>query len=140
MPRVVPSQVCAFIDSLPDYKLAGNLASMNELGSGSLNAILDLISQIPEELLTMNSATYSAFIHAKAYMRDVVQTWMANRNAGIQPMAFHRPATRDLVALIRRALSQCPDDAPAPATSELNFITDSDLRACNKTSTGTGRG
>jgi hypothetical protein len=33
------------------------------------------------------------------------------------------------VTLIRQALAKCPDEAPAPGTSELNFITAMDLRA-----------
>jgi len=33
------------------------------------------------------------------------------------------------VVLIRAALAQCPDESPAPATSELKFIADADLRA-----------
>lgn len=129
MPRVVPSQVCAFIDTLPNYVNKGAIASMNHLGSGSLNAILDLVDQIPDELLAMDNATYSSFIHAKAYIRDVIQTWIANNSAGHARMRIELPVSRDPVATIQRALSKCPDESPSPATAELKFITHPDLRA-----------
>jgi len=32
------------------------------------------------------------------------------------------------VTVIRDALAKCPDESPTPGTSELNFITDADLR------------
>jgi hypothetical protein len=128
MPRVVPSQVCKFIDGLPNYVVQGEMASMNHLGSGSLNAVLDLVDQVPDELLTMDNATYNNFIHAKAYIRDTIQTWIANNNAGQSRFGVQIPVSRDPVAVIKDALTKCPDQSPSPSTAELNFITDPDLR------------
>ncbi len=56
MPRVVPSQVCSFIAGLPNYVVTGQMANMNHVGSASLSCVLDLVSQIPDELLTMDNA------------------------------------------------------------------------------------
>jgi hypothetical protein len=129
MPRVVPSQVGAFIDTLPSYATVQETVSLNHLGSAALVAILDLVEEIPDELLTMDNASYASFAYAKAQIRDVLDIWIANRNAGHSPLSRQYHVSQDPVALLRRALSQCSDESPAPATSELNFIIDRDLRA-----------
>lgn len=77
MPGVVPSQVRAYVDTLPDYETAGEMVSLNQLGSASLSSILDLLAEIPDELLTMDSATYSSFVASKALIRDALEVWTA---------------------------------------------------------------
>lgn len=64
MSRVVPSQVCAFIDEIPPYVVPGSpeVVSMNMLGSDSLSSVLDLVNQVPDELLTMDNTTYNSII------------------------------------------------------------------------------
>jgi hypothetical protein len=66
MPRVVPSQVCAFIASIPNYVGSTGSASMNNVGSATLSCILDLVEKIPDELLTMDTTTYASFVLAQA--------------------------------------------------------------------------
>jgi hypothetical protein len=44
---------------------------MNQLGSAGLSSVLDLVNQVPNELLTMDGATYAKFIQAKASIRDI---------------------------------------------------------------------
>ena len=52
MPRVVPSQVVSFIDSVfpPDSQQV----NMSAIGDANLSAVLDIVEQIPDELLTMD--------------------------------------------------------------------------------------
>jgi hypothetical protein len=128
MPRVVPSQVVAYIDSFPIYATNDQVVSMNMLGSAALSAVLDLVEQIPDELLTMDSESYASFTGAKATIRDILATRTSNRNAGhpLHGTQFHRSV--DPLAWIKDALAKCPDESPTPATSDLNFITDPDLR------------
>jgi hypothetical protein len=128
MPRVVPSLAVAYIDSFPTYATNEQVVSMNMLGSAALSAVLDLVEQIPDELLTMDSESYALFTGAKARIRDILATWTSNRNAGhpLHGTQFHR--SQDPLACIRDALAKCPDEFPAPGTSDLNFITDPDLR------------
>ncbi len=128
MPRVVPSQVCRFIANIPTQQ-AGELVRMNNIGSRALTAVLDLIDQIPDELLAMDSETYGTFILAKADIKDMLATWTANRTAGHSLTTVNLHITRNPLFLIGQALAKCPDEAPAPGTSELSFITDADLRA-----------
>lgn len=128
MPRVVPSQVRAYIGTLPDHTIYPEAASLNHLGSAALSSILDLLGQIPDELLTMDATAYSSFIGAKGEIRDTLEVWTAQRNAGHTPVARTYHISRDPVGIIRDALAKCPDESPAPATSELNFINDPALR------------
>jgi hypothetical protein len=102
---------------------------MNNIGSRSLIAVLDLVDQIPDELLTMDSETYGSFILAKADIKDMLATWNANRTAGHPLTTVNLHKTRNPLFLIGQALEKCPDESPAPSTSELSFITDADLRA-----------
>jgi hypothetical protein len=129
MPRVVPSQVVDFIDSIPLQPDAHGLVRLNSLGAAGLSATLDLVNQIPEELLTMNKISYGSFVHAKAVLGEALGTWTANHSAGQKLQDFRFSAGKDPLARIREALAKCPDQSPAPGTSELSFITDNDLRA-----------
>ncbi len=128
MPRVVPSQVRAFIDTLPLRTMSDEGVSLNQVGSAKLSALLDLLYEIPEELLTMDTDHYASFITAKAQIRDILTIWTSNRNAGhpLTPTPFH--ASTDPVGRIRAALGQCVDESPTPGTAELSFITDADFR------------
>jgi hypothetical protein len=128
MPRVVPSQVRNFISRLPLPEM-NDLVRMNSAGSYGLSAVLDLIQQIPDELLTMDDETYGSFILAKETIKDILSTWTANRTANTRLQDFRLHRSNNPLAKILEALAKCPDESPAPGTSELNFITDEKLRA-----------
>jgi hypothetical protein len=127
MPRVVPSQVVLFIDSISSQQTS-ELVRMNAIGGGNLAAVLDLVEQIPDELLTMDKESYGSLVRAKATIREILSTWTSNQNAGQKLQGYHLHRSNNPLAHIRVALAQCPDEAPATGTSELNFITDLDLR------------
>jgi hypothetical protein len=125
MPRVVPSQVVRFIKQ-NDVTLA---VSLNSAGAPELSAILELVGQIPDELLTLDNETYSSLVKAKAEIKDILETWTANRNGGHVLQQFNLNQPGNPIMCIRDALAKCPDESPAPGTSELSFIADADLRA-----------
>lgn len=127
MPRVVPSQVVAFIDSIPPNEVNG-IARMNNVGSAVLSAVIDLVDQIPGELLTMDSSSYASLVSAKARIKDMVAMWTANLNAGHTLLTVQLHHSQNPLVWIRDALAKCPDESPAPATAELKFITDAKLR------------
>ena len=81
MPRVVPSQVVSFINSIP---LQGpkDVIHMNSVGSHRLSAVLQLVDQVPDELVTMDSEAYRLLVLAKENIKDILGTWTSNRNAG----------------------------------------------------------
>lgn len=126
MPRVVPSQVVAFIDTL--WPTAKQQKELNRAQAGQLFGLVDLVEQIPGELLTMDSGLYAPFICAKAHIRQRLLTWADNIQSGHDLGVMPGQPEQIPVTVIRDALAQCPDESPAPATCELNFITDQDLR------------
>jgi hypothetical protein len=127
MPRVVPSQVLRFIGSM-NLKEVNELVSMNSVGPAYLSALLDLVDQVPDELLTMDNDAYALLLYAKAEVRDILTTWKANQTAGLQLLRFQFLASKSPVAKIHDALAKCPDESLAPGTSELSFIAEEKLR------------
>lgn len=127
MPRVVPSQVVSFINSIP---LQGpkDVIHMNSVGSHRLSAVLQLVDQVPDELVTMDSEAYRLLVLAKENIKDILGTWTSNRNAGHPLLTVNLHISNNPLVQIRDALAKCADESPAPATSELKFIADSDLR------------
>jgi hypothetical protein len=124
MPRVVPSQVVEFIKNVyTDADLNANQLGRNN--AGELRGIVDLIDKIPEELLTMKTEHYAVLICCKAHIREKLASWSADPKSRdtLDQIRGQNP-----VRLIRAALTKCPDEAPAPATSELIFINDQDFR------------
>ena len=53
MPRIVPSQVVLFIDSV--FPQDSQQVKLRNIGDANLAAVLDLVEQIPDELLTMDT-------------------------------------------------------------------------------------
>ena len=135
MPRVVPSQVVEVIDSLfPNAKreVEGQPMRLNWDDGTRLLAIVELASQIPEELLVLDSSHYAEYVASLAAIRWYIQRWQTTEK--ISP-SYSRElsAIRGLrqfspVALVRQALALCPDEFPLSGTTELAFITDAALR------------
>lgn len=126
MPRVVPSQVVAFINSL--WPASTDLNNLHRGQAGQLSGLVDLVEQIPGELLTMDTAAYTLFICGKAHIRQKLLTWAADSSRGHE-LGFMPGATpKNPVTEIRDALAKCRDESFASATSKLNFIPDPELR------------
>jgi hypothetical protein len=130
MPRVVPSQVREFIDNLPSYQAGQDATFVNfmNLGVPNLSAIVDLVEQIPDELLTMDPTAYASLVRAKAQIRVAISERIADRQANVTPRSNPLHVAADPVRMIREALAKCPDESPAPGTSELKFVKDPDLK------------
>lgn len=126
MPRVVPSQIVALIDKMfPAAAEAKGGWNLNPDHQNNLAAIIDMVNQVPAELLTLDADTNSAFISSMAAIRETVLRW----RGGHPDQLKKAPGYKDNpVTLIRNALVACSDEAPAPGTAELNFIDDEGLR------------
>jgi hypothetical protein len=133
MPRVVPSQIVAFIDDVFNWARTQELdfgINLNRTNSGQLAGMLDLLDKVPDELITISGAAYSSLITSVAAIRDRIGLWHAQPAPPEQELVFVSGLPRfSPVRIIRDALSNCPDQSPAPATAQLNFITDAELRA-----------
>jgi hypothetical protein len=126
MPRVVPSQVVAFINSL--WPTSRDLNNLTRSQAGQLSGLVILVDQIPSELLVMDAATYPPFVCATAHISQKLATWVSVPDRG-HDLGFMSGATQmNPVTEIRDALAKCRDEPLGSATSKLNFIPDLELR------------
>jgi hypothetical protein len=124
MSRVMPSQIVQTIDELfPHAVKNARNADLSAGHSSQLLGILNLLSDVPDELIMLTSADYSELILAKSTIEETIAHWRARGNVG--NMANVKGF--DAVTVIRRALSKCPDEYPPSTTTELLFIKDGAL-------------
>jgi hypothetical protein len=126
MSKVMPSQVVQTIDELFPHA-AKNIvrdAMLTAGHSSQLLGILNLLRDVPDELINLSSADYSELVLATSTIEEHLAIWRARGNVG--NMAHVKGS--DAVTVIRRALSRCPDEYPPLATTELLFIKDDALR------------
>jgi hypothetical protein len=126
MPRVVPSQVVDLIATV--WPTGDQQKNINATQAGRLSGLVELLDQLPAELLTMDSALYASFICAKAHIRHSLLTWTSEPRQPNWLGTMSGQPEQAPVTVIRDALAQCADESPAPGTTELTFITDADLR------------
>jgi len=125
MARVMPSRVVQTIDELFPHAASSRPGAVLDAGhSSQLLGILELLKDVPDELITLTSADYSDLILAKSTIEEHLAIWRARGNVG----SMSHVKGLDAVTLIRRALAKCPDEYPPSATTELLFIQDAALR------------
>lgn len=124
MPRVVPSQIVAMIDQQFPHIGQPSLP-VGHLTVGTLNAIVRMIDEIPAELLTISGADYANLVCGAEAINNSIAFW---RQAGHGQISQPGVSGKNALALIREALVKCPDQMPAPSTTELAFVTDDELR------------
>jgi hypothetical protein len=105
----------------------GKPFTIEATSSPQIAAILELIEQLPSELIAMKPEQHIEYICSIAALREVLEKW---RNMG--NFVYDRmPGLRKLnpLTLVSQALATCPDEIPSSSTSELSFVTDDDLRS-----------
>jgi hypothetical protein len=126
MTRVFPSQAVATIEQLvPWSRDSAPRVTYSFEHAGLLRGIVDLVKQIPQELLILPADQYANLIITLGVIEHYLQAW-ASRDA--LNIFLQNVNGRDPVVLIREALLQCPDDYPPPSTADLKFIDDEELR------------
>ena len=126
MTRVVPSQAVATIEQLVPGSLNSKSRATHSYGqAGLLRGIVNLVGQIPQELLILPADRYSDLVLSIGAIEQCLLMW-ASRDA--HNFLLQNVNGRDPLVLIREALLQCPDEYPPPSTADLNFISDQDLR------------
>jgi hypothetical protein len=134
MPKVMPSQVVQTIGEL--FPHATNDIGNGILGSGHssmLLGVINLVREIPNELLPLAPDDYARLVLARSTIEAHLGTWTARgphgHVANVQGV--------DAITAIRRVLERCPDEYPPPATTELTFIGDNQLRDSIRSDIGT---
>jgi len=130
MPRVVPSQVVELIDMLlPDARnqVEGKDFVLYSGHMNQLSVILEMVQQIPPELIVLNTKQYLELLTSSAAIKTQIQQWQSvHGDSSFRFVTGLRKLSP--VTLIRQALDVCPNEYPSAETSELNFIPDNDLR------------
>ena len=127
MPNVMPSQIVAVVRRFFSH-VTTTTAGDGLIHSGQLDVlqgIVNLIREIPTELLVMPPDVYADLVLAIAIIEEQGKFRIGRGTS------FQRPAIRsvDVATVIYRALDQCPDEFPPAATTDLLFVADADLRA-----------
>jgi hypothetical protein len=118
MPRVFPSQIRGLINTVLSSRQGRGLEAAS---TPQILAILDLIQELPEELLTLSGNDYSAYRVSIRQIKNQLKIWQKN------PVGMYLEPVENLET-IEKLLTKCPDEAPSPAAEELTFIADPDLR------------
>jgi hypothetical protein len=127
--KVVPSEVVAYIDlQFPGAKVRPSGTpelTINAEVATALAALADLIGRVPDELISVRGERQVEFWTSLATIRQI-----ASNPPGPGGSHLHLRSTYDLdaVGLIRRALEECPDEAPASEVRGLEFVDDADYR------------
>lgn len=146
MPRVVPSQVVKLIDHFFPTAQAEELGGITDNVTldtakvGQLDTIIELVKQIPDSLITVPEHEYGLLMCSLSTVRAAIGEWNARNataNKSLTPVpVLPRVEGQSPIALIRRALRQCNDEAPSHGTPELPFIEDSEFRKLLRTDIG----
>ena len=89
-----------------------------------LAAIVQLVREVPEELIRISGSDYSDLILGVAMLDYMVESWRARGGVTV-PQKVRKVHA---LAIVRHALLKCPDQAPSPETTDLFFIEDNELR------------
>lgn len=124
MPRAVPSQVVALIDDhFPHAKSESNFI-VGPDAAPKLAAIVQLVRDVPEELLQISGSDHSDLVLGVSMLEFMAESWRARGSVTVPQKVRKLHA----LSIVRKALCKCPDQAPSPATIDLLFIADDELR------------
>lgn len=134
MPRTLPSQVVKSIEQLfPNWVKPGGRNTLVSGMSGASfksQAVLDLVEQIPPELITLKDEDYAIFSASVSAIRWNLRHPVERDHDGF--VIYLHPIREfgnvNPIALIFDMLGKCPDEFPSVSTSELRFVEDTDFR------------
>ena len=131
MPRIVPSQICQYIERVYPTVINQTDNERRQLFSeraGSLGGLMRLLKELPDELIIMSENQFVEFIAAKECIQHVLRIW---RNRGATEPLVRVPELGNLnpVTLIHRALQGCPDEPVPMSEEEISFIDDPNYRS-----------
>lgn len=130
MPRVVPSQVVEVIDQVfPNVKNQKDIQqgrfSVGRDYQNEVAAIVELIDQIPSELIKLDPKDYTVLQLAVTAIKNTLSIWKL-RDYGLDRIRGH--GNLNPVTIIRNTLSKCPDEGVSKSVSDLTFISVQELR------------
>ena len=128
MPIVMPSQVISIIESLfprvsdPNFQ-QDPLSGVDFKQTNVLKGVVNLIQQIPGELMTITGDQYAQLLISSTVIKEALTNMRMGKFNG-----FSRLGNVNPVATIYNILKACHDEFPASGTADLSFVTDIELR------------
>jgi hypothetical protein len=102
MARVMPSQVVQMIDDLYPHAAKNTPGVLLSAGDGrKLLGILNLLKEVPDELIALGGADFSELILAKSTIEDTLEHWRSSGAVG----NIDSVKRFDVVTVIRRAVA-----------------------------------
>lgn len=130
MGKVFPSQVVEYIKNYRSELAATSQNNINDLKIevtqsrvGYLSALLRLISEIPNELITIHGGDYTNFVLAIESIKIALDNFSLNKNSYVYAVNKN-----NVISIIEDNLKKLSDTVIENVTNELSFIKDSLLR------------
>ena len=90
--------------------------------AADLAAMVDLFDRIPGELITVSGTRQVELLSSVARIRQVASNPPRGKDLSLRSEGL------TVIGLIKRALAECPDEAPGSHVGGLEFISDPDYR------------
>ena len=127
MSRVMPTQIVGLIDQVISGWSVGPPPALHESQTPQISAIIDLASELPNELMVLSGDEYPTYLVGMNALKDLLDFWRSGQQH--RAVVSHRAAYgAQSLRTVRDLLAKCPDEIPSPGTTELLFIADVDLR------------
>lgn len=124
MPRVVPSQVVAAIDSM--FGVNRHEYDEHKIGfqhRDHVRSLLSLLDLIPDDVLTPSFEGLTEYLQCRSSLISALSTW----DVGDTQRNVVTNNGRNPIVRIRAILTTCPDEHP-PVVPELSFIPEAEAR------------
>lgn len=135
MPKVVPTQIVEYIDArFPAVReqLEGkkNTVAYHSSSHTAVNTIIELLDQLPQNLLTISGEDFIHFVEAVNELKRAVACWGSDsiRTRRHQIDKMSDGCKLNPITFIRIALSKCSDQGFDVTTNDLVFIKDTEFR------------
>lgn len=116
MPKVVPSQIVEYIDS----RFQGvrqqlihddNVFKCDRSWHASISTIIDLVDQLPSNLVTISGEEFIRFVEAVNELKGALSLWSSDHTIKMRHEIYkmHDGTKLNPLTIIRKELAKCPD-------------------------------
>ncbi len=135
MPKVVPTQIVEYIDARfpavrDQFEGKGNTVQYSSSFHAAVNTIIEMVDQLPPNLLTISGEDYILFVEAVNELKGAIVFWSSDHATKMKYQIYKMRDGSKLnpITFIRIALSKCPDQGIEVTTNDLIFIDDTEFR------------
>jgi hypothetical protein len=125
MPKVVPTQIVTFIDGDFSFAEVGRDYNVDMQFRDCVSALLRLVDELPDNLITFDGENYNRFVRAVETMRSTIGVW---QSVGASTGDLYHRRLGAAITELGRLLMDLDDERTPATTAGLSFIEDHDLR------------